>query len=42
MEIPFDRQIAEAYSKGELLVEVMPRWKDRFLALYDKIRHLSK
>ncbi len=41
MEIPFDRRVAEAYSKGEMLVEVMPRWKDRFLALYDKIRHLS-
>jgi len=24
MEIPFDRGIAEAYSRGELLVEVMP------------------
>ena len=42
MEIPFDRQIAEAYSRGELLVEVIPRWRARFLALYDGIRHLSK
>ncbi len=41
MEIPFDRQIAEAYSRGEMLVAVMPQWKERFLALYDKIRHLS-
>lgn len=41
MEIPFDRQIAEAYSKGEMLVEVMPRWEDRFLELYQKIQHLS-
>jgi MinD superfamily P-loop ATPase len=42
MEIPFDRQIAEAYSRGEMLVEVMPQWKDRFLALYASIRHLSQ
>jgi MinD superfamily P-loop ATPase len=41
MEIPFDRQIAEAYSRGEMLVDVMPEWKERFLALYEKIRHLS-
>ncbi|MBW2515188.1 MAG: (4Fe-4S)-binding protein, partial [Deltaproteobacteria bacterium] len=42
LEIPFDRQIAEAYSRGEMLVDVMPQWKDRFLALYDSIRHLSQ
>jgi MinD superfamily P-loop ATPase len=41
MEIPFDRQIAEAYSKGEMLVDVMPKWKDKFLGLHEKIRHLS-
>jgi len=37
MEIPFDRRIAEAYSRGELLVEVMPEWKERFLELYRRI-----
>jgi MinD superfamily P-loop ATPase len=37
MEIPFDRRIAEAYSRGAMLVEVMPEWKDRFLALYRAI-----
>jgi MinD superfamily P-loop ATPase len=37
MEIPFDRRIAEACSRGELLVEVMPAWKERFLALYGAI-----
>ena len=40
MEIPFNREIAEAYSRGELLVDVMPEWKDRFLELYNKIRHI--
>lgn len=37
MEIPFDRGIAEAYSKGEALVEVIPGWKERFLELFDRI-----
>lgn len=37
MEIPFDRHIAEAYSRGELIVDLMPRWKERFFDLYGKI-----
>jgi MinD superfamily P-loop ATPase len=37
MEIPFDRRIAEAYSRGEMLAEVMPEWKERFLALHHSI-----
>jgi MinD superfamily P-loop ATPase len=42
MEIPFNREIAAAYSRGEMLVDVLPEWKDKFLALYDQIRHLAK
>jgi len=37
MEIPFDRGIAEAYSRGELIVEYMPEWKERFIELYRRI-----
>jgi len=37
MEIPFDRQIAETYSKGKLLVEELPDWKERFIHLHEKI-----
>jgi MinD superfamily P-loop ATPase len=40
MDIPFDRRIAEAYSRGEMLVDVMPEWKDRFLNLHHKIEEL--
>ena len=40
MEIPFNRRIAEAYSRGHLLVEAMPEWKDKFLALHSKIKSL--
>jgi len=40
MEIPFDRQIAEAYSRGSLIIEVMPEWKAKFLELYDHIKQI--
>ena len=40
MEMPFDRKIAEAYSKGEILVDVTPQWKDRFSRLHYKIEKL--
>ncbi len=42
MEIPFDRGIAEAYSRGEALVEIMPEWKPKFLTLYEKIEALAR
>jgi MinD superfamily P-loop ATPase len=42
MEIPFDRRIAETYSRGHLMVEAMPEWKDKFLALHSKIKSLIK
>jgi MinD superfamily P-loop ATPase len=42
MEILFDRQIAEVYSRGELIVEAMPEWKEKFLELYQKIKALAE
>jgi MinD superfamily P-loop ATPase len=41
MEIPFDRGIAEAYSRGEALVEAMPEWKARFSDLLGRIEEAS-
>ena len=41
MEIPFDRTIAEVYSRGEMFVEVMPEWKERFKALFHRIRDIA-
>lgn len=38
MEIPDDRRIAEAYSRGLLIVDAMPVYKDMFLALPAEIR----
>ncbi len=40
MEIPFDRGIAEAYSRGELMIEVSPEWKGKFLKLFNDIQTL--
>jgi MinD superfamily P-loop ATPase len=42
MEIPFDRRIAEAYSRGRMLVEMMPEWREKFLLLYERIVELAK
>ncbi len=37
MEIPFDRKIAEAYSRGRLIIEEMPAWREKFVQLYQDI-----
>jgi len=40
MEIPFNRKIAEAYSRGEMIVEIMPEFKEKFVKLYQDIKGL--
>ena len=42
MEIPFDRKIAEAYSRGKTIIEAMPEWKQRFITLYETIEAMVK
>ncbi len=42
LEIPFDRAIAEAYSRGEMLVNVEPLWKEKFKELYRQIERLAQ
>ncbi len=37
MRIPFDRGIAEAYSRGIPLVEALPEYKGKFRELYERI-----
>ena len=37
MEIPFDRRIAEAYARGDMLAEVEPQWRAKFQGLYRMI-----
>ncbi len=41
MKIPFKKEIAIAYSKGEPIVRVFPEYKERFLGLFNKIKELS-
>ncbi len=40
MQIPFDRRIAEAYSNGEMVMEVIPEYKKKFHRLYHSIMNL--
>jgi len=38
MEIPFSRAIAEAYSRGEMMIDAIPEWKEKFLKLFNDIK----
>ena len=38
MRIPLDRRIAVAYSEGIPMVEALPEYRQRFLALYDRLK----
>ena len=41
MEIPFSKQIAECYSKGELIVERIPDYRQAFSGLLDRIEEIQ-
>jgi MinD superfamily P-loop ATPase len=41
MEIPEDRQIAAAYSRGQMIVDVMPSYREKFQKLLEEIKRLS-
>ena len=36
-EVPDDRRIAEAYSVGKMIVDVLPEYKDGFVGLYESV-----
>jgi MinD superfamily P-loop ATPase len=38
LEIPFDRQVAEIYARGGLLVEKIPEWRGLMLSLFERIQ----
>ena len=40
LTIPFDRRIAEAYSRGATMVEALPEWEPKFLRLFADIEAL--
>jgi MinD superfamily P-loop ATPase len=41
MEIPNDRRIAEAYSRGRMMVDILPEYVARFRQLYERIHERS-
>ncbi len=40
VEIPFDRKIAEGYSRGEMLIRSNPGYTEKFLLLYETVERL--
>jgi MinD superfamily P-loop ATPase len=40
IEIPYQRRIAELYSKGVPFSLEMPEWQEKFQALYNQIKEL--
>ena len=38
LKVPEERKIAEAYSKGEPLVEAFPEYKNKFVELFERIK----
>jgi MinD superfamily P-loop ATPase len=40
MEIPEDRQIAEAYSRGIMIIDVIPEYKEKFQELFETIEQM--
>jgi MinD superfamily P-loop ATPase len=42
MKIPFDRKIAEAYSKGIPMINIMPDYRNRFQGLFDTITMMTQ
>jgi MinD superfamily P-loop ATPase len=39
-ELPHDRRIAEVYSRGGIVVEELPSYRDLFLSLFQKIQKI--
>ena len=40
LSIPFDRKIAEAYSRGQTIIDALPAYRTAFLDLFKEIRKL--
>jgi len=40
MEIPFDRQIAEATTNGKLMVRELPGYQEKFLSIFEQINKI--
>lgn len=38
MKIPFDRQVAELYARGEIAAAVLPKWRDLFTQMFARLK----
>jgi MinD superfamily P-loop ATPase len=41
MTIPFDRKIAEVYSRGQTILETFPTYREKFMELFEKIGRIG-
>jgi MinD superfamily P-loop ATPase len=41
LEIPEDREVAETYSRGEAMVEALPKYREAFRTLWYNIEKAS-
>ncbi len=41
MRIPFEKKIAEAYSKGKTIVKALPEYRERFQQLFEEIKNIQ-
>ena len=41
LEIPFEKRIAEIYSRGEIIVTEIPEYKEKFFNIYNKIKNFT-
>lgn len=41
LEIPDDRRVAEAYSRGEMAISAIPEWQTMFSHLWNRIKEIS-
>jgi MinD superfamily P-loop ATPase len=42
LKIPYDKKIAQSYSKGELFSKTIVEYENAFLGLYNKIMEITK
>jgi len=42
MTLPMDREIAVAYSEGKSIIETKPAYREKFIALFEKIKEVRK
>ncbi|MCK4422709.1 MAG: hypothetical protein KAV18_01405 [Candidatus Omnitrophica bacterium] len=42
MSIPFSREIAHAYSKGDSIIDALPEYRDKFKEVFAEIMNITE